>query len=519
MENERLNKDATFDIDPQSYWLASTQTPDYPVLSEDIEVDVAIVGGGMVGITTGLLLKEAGLKVAILEADAILQGTTGHTTAKITSQHDLIYDKLKTQMGVEKAQMYASANETAIKFIANQIKNRNIDCDFEWQPNYLYTQSDQYIEQIQQEVRTASSLGIKADYLEEIPLPFPIKAAIRFNDQAQFHPRKYLLALAKEIPGDGSHIFHHTRVIDIKEGEPNIVLTKGGYKVTAPRVIVASHYPFYDMHGLYFARIYPERSYALGVTIKEKFPKGMYINAEDPARSLRSQRFEDGELIIVGGDHHKTGHGPNTIEHYHNLRVYANETFTVKDILYRWSTQDCMTLDKVPYIGQLGPTNPNIYVATGFGKWGMTSSTVSAILLRDLIVKGENPWSPVYSPQRFTPMASAVNFFKENTDVALSLISGKLTPGSYDKEVKGNEGKVLEIDGNRVGAYRDGDGKLHLVDTTCTHMGCELDWNDAETTWDCPCHGSRFTCDGDIVEGPTTKPLKKIQEEQRHFMS
>lgn len=511
MNHNNHQKQRVLSVNPQSYWLASTEKTNYPTLEEDIKVDVAIVGGGMAGITTAFLLKKEGLKVAVLEADGILQGTTGHTTAKITSQHGLIYNKIKTQMGEEKARLYADANESAIKMIGNLIEDNNIDCDFSWQPAYIYTQSEDYIQKIMDETKTASSLGIMASYLEEIPLPFPVKAAMRFDGQAQFHPRKYLLALAEKIPGDGCAIFENTKAVDIKEGDPATVITNSGNKVTASNIVIASHYPFYDKPGLYFTRIYPERSYALGITIKDQFPLGMYISAEEPTRSLRSQKYKDKDLIIVGGEHHKTGHGQSTTTHYENLANFAKDVFDVEEILYRWSTQDGHTPDGLPYIGHLTATTPNIYVATAFHKWGMTNSTVSAILLKDLIVKGENPWAQVYDPSRITPSATvAAKFLKENADVAVNLVSGKLLPPEIDYDIEANEGKVIEIEGKRVGAYRDGKGELHIVDTTCTHLGCEVQWNDAETTWDCPCHGSRYSIDGDIIEGPALKPLKKL---------
>ncbi|AOY75243.1 FAD-dependent oxidoreductase [Clostridium formicaceticum] len=498
-------------INPQSYWLASTEKTDYPTLQEDLVVDVVIIGGGMTGITAATLLKKEGLKVAIIEADGILQGTTGHTTAKITSQHGLIYDKIKNQMGEEKARQYADANQSAIHMIADLIKEKNIDCDFSWQSAFVYTQSETYVQKIANEAKTAAFLDIKATYTEDLPLPFPIKAAVAFEGQAQFHPRKYLLALAKEIPGDGSYIFENTKAVDIEEKNPAIVITEKGPRVFAFNVIIASHYPFYDKPGFYFSRLYPERSYVLGLNAKEKFPGGMFISAEEPTRSLRSQAFKDKELILLSGEHHKTGHGKSTLSHYKNLEKFANEHFEIEDILFRWSTQDYSTPDGLPYAGQLTATIPNIYVATGFHKWGMTNSTVSAMLLRDLIVKGDSPWASVYDPSRFTPAASASNFIVENVDVAVNFVSGKILPAATNQDLQPNEGKVLQVEGKKVGAYRDEKGELHLVDTTCTHMYCETKWNDAEKTWDCPCHGSRFSCDGDIVEGPALKPLTKYK--------
>lgn len=504
---------SNFDLSkvPESYWIASTPTTNYPSIEQDINVDVAIVGGGLVGISTAYLLKKSGFKVAVIEADRIGQGTTGHTTAKITSQHDLIYYKIKQQMGEELARQYADANETAIRTIEQIVKENNIDCDLVSRSAYVYTNSDQYVQKIVDEANTAASLGINAHYLDKTPLPFEVKAALRFDNQAQFHPRKYLLSLAELIQGNGSYIFEKTVAIDIHHGNQNSIVTKNGNKVTATYIVIASHYPFYDGLGFYFGRIYQKKSYALGVKINDKFPEGMYISAEDPGRSLRSQKYEDGELIIVGGEHHKTGHGEDTINHYKKIRDFAIATFNVKDIVYRWSTQDCETMDKVPYVGLHRSKIPNIFVATGFRKWGMTNSTASAMILRDLIVEGRSPWQDVYNPSRFVP-ASTGEFLKENFDVVVNYINGKLSPRPDKFDIKPGEAQHVEIDGQKVGAYKDENGDLHVVDTSCSHLGCEVQWNNAEKTWDCPCHGSRFSYEGHVVEGPTHHPLKHFKQ-------
>lgn len=504
-----IDEQKNFKKPPQSYWMASTHQSEHPVLNEDIKVDVAIIGGGIAGISTAYFLNKHKVNAAILEADHILQGTTGHTTAKITSQHELIYNKIKSQMGEELAKQYAEANEKAIRMIEKIASENNIDCDFVSQSAYAYTQDNKYVEKISDEVKVASSLGIKAEYVEEIPFSIPIKAAIRFDNQAQFHPRKFLIPLAKKIADDGIQIYEQTRIVDIEESDADeyVLITNKGNKVTASNVIIASHYPCYNKHGLYFSRIYPERSYVVAIKAKEKYPEGMYINLEEPARSLRNQISEQGELILVGGDHHKTGQGEDTILHYEALIDFANHIFTVEDIPYRWSTQDCMTLDHLPYVGHFTAKTPNMYIATGYGKWGMTNSIASAMILSDLIVKGDSPWQDVYNPSRQTIAASAKNFVVENFNVAKELIGGKLSTLPTDEDIKPGEGKIIEANGQKAGAYRDEQGTLHVVDTTCTHMGCELSWNSAEKTWDCPCHGSRFTYEGDVVENPANRPL------------
>lgn len=493
---------------PQSYWMASTPQNNYPILNEDLKIDVAIIGGGMAGISCAYMLNKEGVKTVILEADQILQGTTGHTTAKITSQHGLIYNKIKTQISEEFAKQYADANESAIRMIEKMAADNQIECDFVPQSAYIYTLEDQYINQIRDEVEVASSLGIKASFLEEIPLSFPIKAAIRFDHQAQFHPRKFLLALANDYTKSGGQIFEQTRFVDIEQTNGTYeIITSQGKKITSEKIIIASHYPCYNKAGLYFSRIYTERSYVVAIKVKENYPGGMYLAAEETGHSFRSQMSDYGELIFLGGEKHKTGQSEDTSKHYEALIDFSNRTYTVEDIPYRWSTQDCMTMDGLPFVGHFTARTPNMYIATGYGKWGMTNSIASSMILRDLITLGKSAWQDVYNPSRLTLSASAKNFVVQNFNVADQLIEGKLSPVPESIDIKPGEGKIIKADGQRAGAHRDEQGTLHVVDTTCTHMGCELTWNSAETSWDCPCHGSRFSDVGAIIEGPAVRPL------------
>lgn len=501
--------DSYFNNQPQSFWIASTPAKVYPSLKEDLTVGVAIVGGGIAGILCAYMLNKNGVKSAVFDSNKILQATTGHTTAKITSQHALIYDKLKTKVGSELAAQYADANESAIRMFEKIASENNIECDFLPQSAYVYTQSDDYIEKIKNEVDAAASFGIKASFSDNIPLPFSIKAAVRFENQAQYHPRKLLVPLAEKLSTQGVQIFEQTRIVNLEEDSKGYFLITGnGKKIFAEKVIIASHYPFFNKHGMYFARIYTERSYVIAAKVKENYPGGMYISAEDPTRSFRNQPDGDGELILIGGENHKTGQGKDMYNHYDALAKYANEIYDVTDIPYRWSTQDCMTLDDIPYVGHYTSNTPDLFIATGFGKWGMTNSMASAMLLSDLIIGDKNPWQDVYDPARDTFVASAKNFIVENVNVAGQLLGGKLSPIPDKVDIKKGEAKIIEVEGNRAGAYRDEKGKLHIINTTCTHMGCELNWNSAEKSWDCPCHGSRFTIEGEVIEGPAVKPLE-----------
>jgi len=510
--NEKDNMCINDELTPKSYWLDSTSESNYPTLEKDIKVDIVIIGGGITGITTALLLKNEGFKIALIEADKIVQGTTGHTTAYVTSQHDIIYSNLVNSMGIKKAKQYADANEGAIDFIENMVKKYNIDCDFCRLPAYIYTTDENYINIIKEEVEAAKSLGIKAKFVEKLNLPFSIKGALCFENQGQFHPRKYLLKIAENISGDESQIYEHTRAVDIEHDDLYTVITDTGFKVIASKVILASHFPFYDGLGLYFARLRPQRSYVITAKIKDELTKGTFVDAGAEGWYFRTQNYKDGQMIIIGGEEHKTAHGGDMMKHYDNLKRFALKNFNVEKFLYRWSTQDYITIDGIPYVGNLTSTSENIYVATGYGEWGMTNGTAAANILRDIIVKKESPYEEVYNPSRHISTEGIKNLVKENFDVAGQLIKGKLQSGQYDFHLKNDEGKIVDIDGERYGAYRDKNGDLHIVDITCTHIGCELKWNSAESSWDCPCHGSRFTFEGDIIEGPAVTRLNHYKE-------
>ena len=500
-----------FTDQPISYWIATTSDTDYPKVENDLDVDVAIIGGGITGLTTAYLLKSSGIRVAVIDSNRIIKGVSGHTTAKITSQHSLKYSKMINAVGEEKAQQYAFANQAAIDLISNIIEDKNIDCDFLRTPAYVFTQDDTYVKKIEDETNAAIKLKLPAEYVEKLDLPFAIKGAMKFSDQAQFHPRKYLLALASAIEGEDCHIFENTRVVDIEEGEPHIVVTDSGKKIRADSVVQATRYPFYDKPGLYFTRLYPERAYLLGMHINSSFPEGMYINAESPSRTLRLHTTDDDSLLLIGGENHKTGHGANLHQHYEIIRDYAQQYFDVIDIPYRWSAQDYTSMDEIPIVGQMTSGKNKIYLATGFEKWGISNGTAAAMIISDLILKEENPWEPVYNPSRFTPVASAKNFIVENADVAKNYVKGKLNIPEGTDHVEKGEAVITEVDGYKLGMYKDMNGELHFVSTTCTHIGCELKWNSAELSWDCPCHGSRFTYTGDIIEGPALECIKPIE--------
>lgn len=498
---------------PVSLWIDTTKDTDYPALEDDIDVDVVIVGAGITGLTTAYLLHGRGVKTAVIDANRIGKGVSAHTTAKITSQHALKYYKMINAVGEEKARQYAEANQSAIDLIEKIIRENSIDCDFKKVPAFVFTQDRNMIRKLEDETEAALKLGLPAEYTETTDLPFGIEGAMKFANQAYFHPRKYLLALAGLIAGKDCEIYENTRAVDIREGSPNIVVADNGRKIRAKYVIQATRYPFYDKPGLYFARVYPQRTYLMALRINGTFPEGMYISAEEPTRTLRPHTGSDISVMLVGGENHKTGHGKNLHNHYEIIRDFAKPMFDIESIPYRWSAQDYTAMDEIPFIGPMTSGRDSIFVATGYDKWGITNGTAAAMIISDLITKGASPWEEVYSPSRFTPGASAKNFLKENLDVAVKLISGKLNIPGGNAEVEKGEAEITEVDGYKVGVYRDDNGKLHYVSTTCTHLGCELKWNSAELSWDCPCHGSRFTYTGEVIEGPALESIKPLESD------
>lgn len=492
---------------PASFWIDSTPATSYPLPGSHVSVDVAIVGGGIVGLTAATLLKRAGKTVAVIESRQIVTGVSGHTTAKVTSLHQLIYAELIKQIGEKKAQLYAESNQAAVERVAAFVAEEQIDCDFSRQSAYTFTESGDELGQIKDEVEAALKLGLPASFVQETSLPFAIAGAIKFDNQAQFHVRKYLLHLAKNIPSNGSHLFENTRVQKVDEGNPCQVVTDQGV-INAQDVIVATHLPILDQ-GLFFAKTYPKRSYIIGARIDpSKAPEGMYIGSGKAYHSIRTTPSNGGLLLLIGGEGHKVGTVSDTEERYQKLEAYARARFGIDSFEYRWSTQDMVSFDKLPYIGKLTPFNQHIYVATGFSLWGMTKGTMSGMLLSDLILGKENPWTELYDATRATPFLTPLSV-KEGLDVATRWVGDRLKglQSSSFSEVNDGEGKLLTINGEKVAAYRDEQGTVHAVSAVCTHLACVVSWNSAEKSWDCACHGSRFSCDGEVIHGPAVKDL------------
>ena len=422
--------------------------------------------------------------------------------------HGLIYDHLLEQFGESAARQYAQANQSAIDHIEERVQAHDIDCDFERTPAYTYTESSADVETIRAEYSAASKLGLPASYTHSTPLPFDVSAAVRFDDQARFHPRNYLLELAQLLDDGGDHIFEETRVTDIEPGDPCQVTTDRG-QVAAADVVVATNFPIYD-NAFYYARLSPKRSYVLAVELAEEPPTGMYYDPSEPYFSVRSHPAGEGAMALVGGQNHRTGHGGSKPRHFAELERRARERFDVESVAYRWATQDYAAVDKVPFVGNHSPRSDHVYVATGFGGWGMTNGTAAGLLLADRILGRDATWGQVYRPTRFNVGASAGKLLEHNKHAMRHFIRDQLTdPAAADiTDIDVGEAEVVDIDGDAVGVYH-GEDTYHMVSAVCPHMGCRVTWNPEEPSWDCPCHGSRFGVDGRVLHTPAIDDLER----------
>jgi glycine/D-amino acid oxidase-like deaminating enzyme/nitrite reductase/ring-hydroxylating ferredoxin subunit len=492
-------------------WLEGADTR-YPPLAEELEVDVAVVGAGITGLTAAYLLKQAGRSVAVLEQSRVGFGATGYTTAKLTVGHNLIYRDLVEAHGEEAARLYARSNQEAIERVAALVGEHSIDCDFERTANYVYVESPSAAGDLEREVEAAQAAGVDAVLTTDTDLPYPVAAAVRVDDQAQFHPWKYLAALARLVDGDGSRVFESTRALDVATAERCAVEAREG-RVRAGHVVVATQLPFLD-RGFFFAKAHPPKSYAVAATVDERqAPRGMYISADQPTRSVRSTPGGDGRrVLVVGGESHKPGAEPDTEARYAQLERFLSERFGVDASEYRWSTHDYVPVDRLPYIGRLRRGEERVLVATGFAKWGMTKGTLAAGMLADAILGRPNPYADLYDAKRLRPVRSASRFAKENGEVGLRFVADRVRPRDGRDEIERLEpggGTVARVGPRLYAVHRDDAGELHVLSARCTHLGCIVGWNDADRAWECPCHGSRFAGDGTVVQGPATADLPR----------
>jgi glycine/D-amino acid oxidase-like deaminating enzyme/nitrite reductase/ring-hydroxylating ferredoxin subunit len=488
--------------------MATSAKTNFPTLQSGLLVDVAVIGAGIVGVTAAYLLKRAGLSVALIEGRCVAKQVTGGTTAKISSAHSLMYTDLSLRLGEQSAKLYGEAQEAALQLIADLVRERNIDCDFERLPCFNYTTSKIKSPLLQREAAVAARLGLPATFVKDAPSAIPVAGALRFDHQAQFHPLKYLLNLLLGFPNARNHIFENTRVLNVEEGAPCRIATDKG-ELAARDVIVATAMPILD-RGRYFALAHPYSAVCLAAPIAPSMkPQGMFVSIDKHNFTVRGHPDHNGDMLILMGPRFRT---PNKTEFYYlEAERWARRHFGATETRFRWVNEDYMSVDRLPFIGRLNAANPHIWVATGFGSWGMTGGTLAAMILTDRITGAENPWAALFDSQRRLSVIPALIYAWQNAAVGVKWITGHVSPAEPEpkEEIAPGHAAIIRADKERLGVFRDENGVAHAVTPTCTHMGCALVWNDVAKTWDCPCHGSRFDVDGRVLYGPAVRNLER----------
>jgi len=508
------NHEATLvrDGQPQSPWQHGINETNLQSRQPGAAVyDCLIVGGGITGLTAALRMQQAGKKTIIAEAYTLGFGTTGGTSAHINTFADTTYPEAESAFGEEGAKLFAQAVNGGLNIIAENVKQFKIDCDYEVKDGYLYAEDDDQVKELDEIVQGTQKVGVAIDYVNKVPVPISFKKAVKLPSQAQFHPLKYLKALADAYVKAGGIISEHTPIdtIDSEDGVHTAETKNGGIK--ASNVIYATH----SAKGLsvFDMRCAPYRSYVLGVELKDNnYPDALVYDMQEPYHYFRTHRIDGKPLLIVGGNDHKTGHD-DPQQAFTDLEAYVNKYYQVAEVKYRWSSQYYVPVDGLPYVGQMPMRADGIYCATGYNGNGMMLGTISGAILSDVILGIENPLADLLSTKRLKPVDGFMEFVKENADVAYHFVADRLSVEEIDslKQLKPGTGEVVKLEGKKVAAYRDEDGTLHTLSPTCTHAGCIVSFNGEEKSWDCPCHGARYDLNGNVITGPATRALAKIE--------
>ncbi len=478
---------------------------------ENKEFDILIIGAGLSGLNTAYLLMNKGYKIGIIDASSIGYGTSGYTTAKITVQHNLIYDYLIRNFSMDTAKDYYNANLDGISLYNEIINNNKINCDFERNDSILFTTDKNNTYDLENEYEAYNKLNIDCELKENFNLPFPISAGVVVKNQYKFNPLRYLFSIAEILENNNIKIYENVRAVDIiSDDKPYKVITDKGH-IYADKIIVSSHYPFDRTLGLFFLKLYAEKSYVIACKTSVKKFDGMYLSIDKTVRSLRYQQYNNQDILLVGGGNHKVGAVSEESSYYKELEEYVTRYFSKCEILSKWSTQDCMSYDKIPIIGNIDKSHKDIYVATGYNKWGMTSSAVAANIISNSILNNSEKYNNIFSPNRNLNVSlnSVKEFGESSGNVVVGLVKRFLVYSKDElKNLKNCDGIIINHNLTKLGVYLDENNVFHCIKPICTHLGCEVKFNKAEKTWDCRCHGSRFDIHGNIIEGPATISLK-----------
>ena len=490
------------------YWTDTARAANFGTgrLNGAFEVDVAIIGGGIVGIIAARLLKDRGQRVAVIEAGRSGHGVTGRSTAKVTAQHSLYLQRIQREHGGDAARAYADANRTGVELIAELSLRHGLQCDLEPADSWVYATSEDGVRQLEDERAAAERAGLPMEITRDSELPYPVRAALRLADQRQFQPADFVAQLAATIPGDGCSVFEQSIVTDWDER--GVTTAEGS--VRAPRVIMATHLPLGQV-GQFHAHTSPHMHAVMAVPIApERAPAGMYISVDEPKRSLRSHRKADGDaVLILTGPTFKHGDAAAEADGFAELEQFAREHFGWAGGGYRWTNEDYSPRDGLPYVGWSGPAGGSLLVATGFDAWGLSTGAASALILADLCESRDNRWASCFDASRHS-LKGVGKLASNAAGFVRDVVGGHVHKPPATATADSAEGEIIDVNGRATGLYRAG-GELRAVSAVCTHMGCLVGWNPVDRTWDCPCHGSRFGDDGRVVHGPATEPLGAVQ--------
>jgi glycine/D-amino acid oxidase-like deaminating enzyme/nitrite reductase/ring-hydroxylating ferredoxin subunit len=492
------------------------EMPDYSPVNRynpRAEYDVVIVGAGITGITTALLLQTAGKNCLVTEARNIGFGTTGGTTAHINTLLDTPYYTISKNFSEDDAKLVHKAATEVIELVRKNVETYSISCSFMDKEGYLFSPRKELDKELEKIVNSSIKAGVDMAYVQENPVPVPFTALARFTGQAQFHPLEYVYALAQAFEQAGGVILLENPMTEVKEEDVLHVHTHRGI-IKAKNVVYATHTP--PGINLLHLRLVPWRSYAMALRINGEYPDSLIYDTEDPYHYFRTQEIDGVQYLIAGGEDHKTGHEENAEKSFMNLEAYLRKHFDIEEIKWKWSSQYYETVDGLPYIGNFPMHPENIYVATGFGGNGMTYGTLSAIILRDLITTGKSEYAELFDPNRLKPIAGFAEFASAAADVVSNFIKKPFNAEKIEAlvDLAPGEGKIVKYEGEKIALYKDEDGKIYGISPTCNHMGCSINWNNAEKSWDCPCHGSRYNMYGEMITGPATKNQQRIEIEQ-----
>lgn len=479
--------------------------------AESAVYDVLIVGGGITGVTTALLLQKQGKKCVIAEAHNLCFGTTGGTTSHINTFFDTSYDIIQSDFGKEATQLIAKATNQSRDLFQQHVQEYQIDCGFEEKDGFVYAVNAEQAEQLDKIYDASKEAGVAIEYVQQIPVPIPFVKAVVYKRQAQVHPTRYVQALAKALENLGGTILENCHVESFEKQDDLLLVKTGTSMLKARNLVYATHIPP-GINLLHF-RNAPYRSYAIAVTLNNNaYPTGLAYDMFDPYHYYRTQNIDGSNYLIVGGEDHKTAHEENTEACFNDLIAHTRKHFDVKAVTHRWSSQYFEPSDGLAYIGHL-PGNPdNVYVATGYGGNGITYSHIAAITLTDLITKGTSEYADLFRPGRLKPVAGFEAFVKENADVVAQFVGKRIGADKISglAEIAPGEGRLVKYEGDTLAIYKDETGKIYALNPVCTHAKCVVGWNRAEKTWDCPCHGARYNLEGEVLTGPARKGLEKV---------